>query len=178
MSRSSTLTLVAVFVVGLLIGGAAVAGVGTTLPTDETRSPTASMTTSTGTVPENATLPASWIAQVPASDESMVVLNYTYTHEASSLDHRIAVGETAPGEYVVNVSATPVDDGKADPPAGQVSRTHVEAVASLPSDYDAVTVRFDGRDLATLSNPGSSIEFHPVNASRADSVVAATVGTS
>ena len=154
------------FIVGLLIGAAAVAGVGATLPTDETRSPTASMTTSTGSVAENATLPASWIAQLPAGDDPVVVLNYTYTHEAMSLDHRIAVEETAPGEYVVNVSATPADDGKADPPAGQVPRTHVEAVASLPGDYDTVTVRFDGRDLATLSNPGSSIEFRSVNASR------------
>ena len=166
MNQSSTLTLVAVFVVGLLIGGVAVADVGARILTDESRSPTASMTTSTGTVAENATLPASWVAQVPAGDESMVVLNYTYIHEVPSLDHRIAVEETAPGEYVVNVSATPGDDGKADPPEGQASRTHVEAVASLPSDYDAVTVRFDGHDLATLSNPESSIEFRSVNASR------------
>ena len=164
MNRSTT--LVAVFVVGLLIGGAAVAGVGATIPTDETRSPTASMTTSTGVVAENATLSASWIAQVPGRDDSAVVLNYTYTHEAPSLDHRIAVEETAPGEYVVNVSVTPANDGKADPPAGQISHTHVEAVASLPSDYDTVTVRFDGRDLTTLSNPGSSVEFRSVNASR------------
>ena len=163
MNQSST--LVAAFVVGLLIGGAAVAGVGALSPTDESRSPTASMTTSTGTVTENATLPASWIAQLPAGEESLVVLNYTYTH-ATSLNHRIAVEETAPGEYVVNVSATPADDEKADPPAGQVSRTRVEAVASFPSDYDAVTVRFDGSELATLSNPGSSIEFRSVNASR------------
>ena len=159
--------LAVAFVVGLAVGAAAVAGVGALIPVDETRSPTASMTTSTGTVAENATLPDSWIAQVPAGDASLVVLNYTYTHAEPSLDHRVAVEKSGPGAYVVNVSATPADDGKDDPSAGQVPGTHVEAVASLPSDYDSVTVRFDGRNLGTFPNLGSSVEFHPVNASRA-----------
>ena len=158
--------LAVAFVVGLLVGAAAVAGVGALIPVDETRSPAASMTTATGTVPENATLPPSWVAQLPANDDSLVVLNYTYTHDDPSLDHHVDVSESGPGAYVVTVSATPDDDGKGDPPAGQVPRTHVEAVVALPSDYVAVTVRFDGRDLGTFLNPGSSAEFHPVNASR------------
>lgn len=163
---NDSLRLAVAFAVGLLLGAAAVAGGAALIPTDETRSPAASMTTATGTAAEDAALPPSWIARIPASGESLVVLNYTYTHDDPSLDHRVDVGETSPGAYVLNVSAAPADDAKADPPAGRIPRTRVEAVASLPSDYDAVTVRFDGRDLATLRNPGSSVEFHPVTASR------------
>ncbi|MFB6108145.1 MAG: hypothetical protein ABEJ82_04780 [Haloplanus sp.] len=155
---------VGALVVGLLVGvvlGALLAGA--LLPTTTSTSPTTTLTTATGCRPADEPVAPSWVGQVPAGDEEVVVLNHTIRHDSAGLDVRSDLTESGDGRYVLHLSTTPTTE-KA-PPEDCHPRTRLTAVVGLPAPYRSLTVELDGERLADVEYAGSTPQFRSLNAS-------------
>ncbi|SFH06883.1 hypothetical protein SAMN04488063_0074 [Halopelagius inordinatus] len=149
--------LVAAFLVGLLLGGGAVAYV---LPSSVTTSPTSSLGAATGCQADAPTEPVSWLVRVPDGDRTTFVFNRTFSHEEPSLRLEGSVEQPEPGEYVYRIDAAPDSDEK--PAADCTPVTRLDAVVSVPSDYRTFSVVYDGDELVTVEKGDSLPAFVPV----------------
>ncbi|MDS0299062.1 hypothetical protein NDI76_09935 [Halogeometricum sp. S1BR25-6] len=152
-------TVVAVFVVGLLVGGGAVAFV---LPGSVTTSPTSSTGAATGCVADPPAGPSSYLVRVPDGDLTTFLFNRTFAHESTSLQIRGTVETPEPGTYVYRVTTTPDADSEKPAPEDCTPFTRMDGVASVPSDYERFSVVVDGETLATVENDGSHVIFRRV----------------
>jgi hypothetical protein len=147
-------TVVAVFVVGLLVGGG---GVAYALPAATTTGPTSSTGVATGCVADPPAGPSSYLVRVPSGDQTTFVFNRTYAHEAAALDVDATVENPAPGVYVYRIASSPDADAGKEPPEDCTPVSRLDGVATVPSDYETFRVVFDGRTMATVENDGSHV---------------------
>ncbi|KAB1194044.1 hypothetical protein GJR96_11585 [Haloferax sp. MBLA0076] len=155
MSSYSAPALVAVFVVGVVLGGATVAFV---TPTEMAASPTSSISSGTGCLAADESSPASWVGRTPAGEQTTFVFNRTFTHETPSVRIDGTIENPEDGVYIYRVTATPEEDDK--PPSDDCTpRTTMDAVVSIPSDHESFTVTFNGEEMVTLENEHSAPLF-------------------
>ena len=153
MPSYSLTALVAVFLVGIVLGGVGVAFV---TPTETTASPTSSITAATGCLGPDETAPSSWVVRMPAGDQTSFAFNRTFTHETPSVRIDGDVEMVADGEYVYRLTTSPDEDSEKTPSDDCTPRTTMDAVVSIPSDYETFTVTFDGEEMVTIDNDGSN----------------------
>ncbi|WP_411963671.1 hypothetical protein [Haloferax sp. YSMS24] len=153
MTSYSTTALVAVFVVGVVLGGVVVASVS---PTETTVSPTSSITAGTGCLAADETAPSSWVVRMPAGEQTSFAFNRTFTHETPSVRIDGSVETVADGEYVYRLTTSPDEDSEKTPSDDCTPRTTMDAVVTIPSDYETFTVTFDGEEMVTFENDGSN----------------------
>ncbi|POG56324.1 hypothetical protein [Haloferax marisrubri] len=156
MASYPAIALLAVFFVGLVAGSAVVAY---SIPTETTTPPTASMTTATGCLLPDETAPSSWVGRVPAGDRATVAFNRTFAHDAPSLAVSGELDSSEDGVYVYRITTAPDEDEQKAPSDDCVPRTRLDAVVSVPSDYDSVAVTFDGEELVRFEGGDSSPLF-------------------
>ncbi|REA01369.1 hypothetical protein DEQ92_18680 [Haloferax sp. Atlit-6N] len=156
MASYSAVALLAVFFVGLVVGAGVVVY---SLPTETTTSPTSSMTTATGCLLADETAPSSWVGRMPAGEQTTVAFNRTFTHDAPSVVVRGELDTAEDGVYVYRITTAPDEDGEKEPSDDCVPRTTLDAVVSVPSDFDSVTVTFDGEEMVRFEAGDSSPLF-------------------
>ncbi|ELZ82937.1 hypothetical protein C453_13036 [Haloferax elongans ATCC BAA-1513] len=154
-SYPATAVLAALFV-GLVVGAGAVAFA---TPAEQVVSPTSSIAAATGCLEAGESAPTSWVGRAPAGDRTTFVFNRTFTHDAPSLRIEGSVEEQADGVYVYRLTTSPDEDGEKTPSEDCTPRTNMDAVASIPSDYESFTVTFDGEEMVTIENDGSNPLF-------------------
>ncbi|KAB1196057.1 MULTISPECIES: hypothetical protein [Haloferax] len=159
MSSYSLTALVAVFVVGVVLGGASVAFV---TPTETTTSPTSSISAATGCLAPDETAPSSWVVRMPAGEQTTFAFNRTFTHETPSVRIDGTVETVADGEYVYRLTTGPDEDSQKPPSDDCTPRTTMDAVVSIPSDYESLTIVFDGEEMVTIENDGSNPLYRPL----------------
>lgn len=150
MNGIRPLPILLALVIGIAIGAA---GVLFLTPMEETTSPTAATSTATGCSDEP--LPQGWLAQIADEDARLVVLNVSIGHEAPGLDLTSSLDEVAEGTFRFAITSAPSTE-KADPPTDCQPRTTVEAVISLPADYETLEIAIDDDPLATVKNTEES----------------------
>ena len=151
-------------VVGLVVGGAAVAGAGAWfLPADRGVSPTASMTTATGCVADATE--GGWVGRVTVDERVVVVFNYTLVHDAAELEVRGDLQNPTDRRHEFVITTAPVTDGeKGTPPSDCRPRTEVEASVTLPREFGTLTVTIDGRPVARVaSGPSAGPSFRRIS---------------
>lgn len=158
----SRTALAAGFLAGVLVGGTvAVAAVGL-VPADRVASPSLSYTTATGCV-DDAPPSSGWVGTVPVDDVVAVPFNATLVHDEPA----ILVNGTLDGDggrYVLTFTVAPdteASERKGDPPADCQPRTVVEGAASLPADYERLTVVVDGTTVATFEPDRTGATYRP-----------------
>ncbi|WP_416841191.1 hypothetical protein [Haloferax sp. DFSO52] len=157
MPSYSTAALVAVFLVGVVLGGAGVAFV---TPTETTTSPTSSIAAAAGCLAPDETAPSSWIVRVPAGDQTTFAFNRTFTHETTGVRIDGTVDTPESGVYVYRLTTTPEDEKPSSDDC--TPRTTMDAVVSIPSDYESFTVTVDGEEMVTIENDGSNPLFRTI----------------
>ncbi|ELZ77404.1 hypothetical protein C455_13745 [Haloferax larsenii JCM 13917] len=154
-SYPATAVLAALFV-GLVVGAGVVAFA---TPTDLTVSPTSSTAAATGCLGPDESAPTSWVARAPAGDRTTFIFNRTFTHDAPSVRIEGTVEEQADGVYVYRLTTSPDEDSEKPPSEDCTPRTKLDAVVSVPSEYESFTVTVDGEELVTIENDGSNSLF-------------------
>jgi hypothetical protein len=148
------------FVVGLVLGGAVVAATVPDGPGDvDPDSPQYSIASGTGCIGDTG----GWAGVVSEDRGRTVAINLTVAHDA---DRNTETRFTHAGDGRYLFALTTTDDGKAgspDCPAG----TTTELVATLPTDFESVTVVRDGETLATVENPEDGVSFRTIEAESA-----------
>jgi len=150
-------------VVGVLLGAVLAGAAGAWfLPADRSVDASSSMQTATGC--SASPRAGGWVGVVPATDEAIVVFNYTVVHDAPAIDVHSELSEPVDGEYVFAISTTPApDSGKGEPPEDCQPRTTLDAGVTLPRGFDALEVVLDGRSVTTVESGDAS--FRAVNGS-------------
>ncbi|WP_396612394.1 hypothetical protein ACH9L7_03700 [Haloferax sp. S1W] len=154
-SYPATAVLAALFV-GLVVGAGAVAFA---TPTVQPISATSSLSAATGCLGPNETTPTSWVGRAPAGDRTTFLFNRTFTHDSPSIRIDGTVEEQADGVYVYRLTTSPDEGSEKTPSDDCIPRTKMDAVASIPSDYESFTVTFDGEEMVTIENDGSNPLF-------------------
>lgn len=156
MPSTKRIALIA-FVVGLALGGGLVA---TVTPTDsgaiDPERPPHTIASGTGCVGD----PGGWAGVTAAERGRTVAVNLTVAHapEEATETRFTHAGD---GRYLFALTTT--DDGKAGSPDCRTGTT-TELVATLPNDFESVTVVRDGETLATVENPEDGLAFRTLNA--------------
>ncbi|MCO8267362.1 hypothetical protein NKF06_12385 [Haloferax sp. AB510] len=156
MPSYSMTALVAVFLVGLVLGGV---GVTFVTPTETASSPTSSIAAATGCLVDGETAPSSWAVRMPAGEQTSFAFNRTFTHDTPSVRIDGDVEMVADGEYVYHLTTSPDEDSEKTPSEDCTPRTTMDAVVTIPSDYETFTVTFDGEAMVTIENDGSGPLF-------------------
>jgi hypothetical protein len=114
--------------------------------------PPGSLSTATGCVP-GADVGTGWAHEVASGDSRTFTANVTVAHDARETVN--ASFETIrPGEYAFRVDV--VEGGKGGSP-GCATGSTAQVAASLPVEYESVTVVVDGETIATVANDGDTI---------------------
>jgi len=144
---ATTRRLLAVFLVGLLIGIAATTAAGLGFQRSMGVSvPSVSVSSDCGT-PTNAT---GWAARVPNNGYQTVLLNHSISGPIAN-----ASLDDGAGEFRLTITTE----------AGR-SGCHYDAAIAVPTGFDTVVVVHDGEEIVTVPNrEGTNTRFWPLDAS-------------
>lgn len=148
-------TVLPALIAGVLIGAVLMQFL--TPPMSGTSVPSHGMTTATGCL--DADDPRGWIGVVPDADYRAVYLaNYSYPHNATDVEIRSELSESASNAWVFAITVTPGDSEK-DVPDDCQPRSMIDASIAVPTAAESLTITIDGETIAVVDTTVNSPRF-------------------
>lgn len=163
-SNRAIVIVVFAFLSGLIVGGV---GVSAVLPVDtdgvNPDNPPYSISTGTGCIEQsNDWVFSAPVTQITGSDRTFL-LRASIPHDYNrALEGRLEHGNA--GRYLFIMTTTHAEKTGPAECANGVYGSTVELAATLPGDFESVTVVFDSNQIATVENPhDQSITYHELS---------------
>lgn len=126
-------------------------------PMSGTSVPSHGMATATGCL--GADDPRGWVGVVPDGDyRAVYLMNYSYTHDATDVEIRAELTESAANAWVFAVTVTPGTERKEVPDDCQ-PRSTIDASIALPAAAESLTITVDGEPVADVDTTGNAPRF-------------------
>lgn len=151
-------TIIPAVIAGVLIGAVMMQFL--TPPMSGTSVPSHGMATATGCL--DADDPRGWIGVVPNADyRGVYVGNYSYVHDATDVEIRGELTESASNAWVFDITVTP-GDGEKEVPDDCQPRSMIDASIALPTAAESLTITIDGEPIAVVDTTTSAARFRYV----------------
>lgn len=163
-SRRTIGIAVLAFLIGLIVGGV---GVSAVLPVDtgsvDPDRPPYSISTGTGCIEQSDDWAFTSPVDPSEASDRMVLVRASIAHNPDR-DLDVRLEHAGEGRYLVVLTTTQAEKtGTPECPDGVYGST-VDLAATLPGDFESVTVVFDGEQAATIENPGDrSPTYQPLS---------------
>lgn len=148
-------TVLPAVIAGVLIGAVLMQFV--TPPVSGTSVPSHGMATATGCL--DADDPRGWIGVVPDADyRAVYLMNYSYSHNATDVEIRGELTESATDAWVFAITVTPMASENVVPDDCQ-PRSIIDASVAVPTAAEFLTITIDGEPIAVVDTTRNAPRF-------------------
>lgn len=120
-----------------------------------------SSNTATGCADGNDSQP--WVGQTAALEYRHIEFqNYSFTHNETNIEVQSNLSEQSDGQWQLAFTTQPESPSK-NTDSNCLSRTMLSASATLPSDFETVTIQSDGETLTVGQNSQDRPQFRYLN---------------